>query len=672
MNLQINSIEVKNFMGIACGSLNFKHDNTIVGKSGSGKSTFRNAFLWAFNQNVDNYIPMIKRDGELTKEVILDIDIMVEVNFNVNGFNYILKRFAKHDTSVDPITFEKKYRGTSANSFMLNDIKYNSNQINEQLENILGIKIEELPIFLSTNYFMSTFQKDINTTNKARREFLLRNIAEEVNKLDTQLLMKEEYSYIRDNIAIHTIDEMSTILNNTANEINANKNKNKTLYANNQAKINELKQVDVKSIQNQVMMLENEKERYENLLNNTKETNINNELENRINELKLKLTQSNLDYNNRKNEHEKLLMNKNIEINNVINEGNKIKIEIKNNENIISNLELKNKNLNNEEAQYKIDYELYAHDIENLKSKEFSESTICPFCNQPLPQNKIDSMIEKFNYTKNLEIDRVQQKIKNINEKSNNNKLDIINNQEMINQKKEINNELNNKLNNFRDEYLKLKEEYEKLYAIKIEDNESNAIMKEILTLQNEINVKSTNSFVEEYKAKINEITNSIDKLNKELEVVTIIDYLENENKKIIDNNLDLADMEQINKQRISAIKNYNKEKMSQLANVVSDIFPKEIKWVLYDFKPKAKEEFNQYVEICEPSYLGKMYSTLSSGEKNQANYLIQLGLQKMNNVELPIWLEDYELNQRELFEIEQQRIVIRNDNTTELNVVKI
>lgn len=666
-NVVLNKIELQNFMGIESGVLDFAETDTLLcAKSGCGKTSFKNAYLWVLGEKVDGYIPMVKKAGALTKEVLMDREIKVTLTFAVDGVNYVLTRIGKHEITSDRVTFEKKYKGTSANTFILNELSYNANQIQEEITNIFGCNKQLISLFLDITLFNKQFEKDNLTTVKSRRNILLSPLKSKVEEEEQRLLTKPEYSYIKEMLETYTLDQISDILRQTGLKINADMRKNVNIYQENSTQLTKFADIDFDGIKAQITALNDEKKVYESKVNNYNTASIKQDFEFKINCKKSEIMKCNNAYEESIKELQKNKLELNDKLSKITLKGKSLSLNINSIENDNKNLDSLINSNKNQIEDLNSNIEKLQKSVELLKANtKFEVTDTCPCCGQDLPQDKIDSAINELKKKNDEAIAKQEEYIAKFTE--------------TVNKLSSTTKDLEDKLIKNKESIYELQQEKSELLTnystIKAQiDNFKLPENAEVKTLEEELdkikadynwtldNIKASLS---QFTDRLEEIDKEVASLEKEYEKKTIVAFLNQANADIKKRNVELDDQDAINKQRIKLLKEYNKERLNTLGKVVSDCFDKSIEFNLFDYKPNAKDEFNQFAESCEVVYNGVVYSNLSTGEKNQADILVQIGLQKMYNVSLPLWIDDYELNQRELPITTQQKIIIRNNTDT-------
>ena len=89
--IKLLKLQIENFKGISNGTFAFNGENTeIVADIMQGKSTIKDAYLWCFGIEVDNFYPIDKNN-----RLIDGLETRVTTMLDVDGIEYSLNRSAK-------------------------------------------------------------------------------------------------------------------------------------------------------------------------------------------------------------------------------------------------------------------------------------------------------------------------------------------------------------------------------------------------------------------------------------------------------------------------------------------------------------------------------------------------------------------------------------------------
>ena len=166
--IKLKSVAVENFGGIANGTYFFNPnaDSVVAGKSGNGKSTCYNAYLWALGFNVQGWETLIngyrlhKKDTKV-EIVLLDNDTQLE---------YKITKTSKPRYSVDKFTGEEQFKGNEYKYF-IDDMELPQKEFAGRIEKIFSI--DNLTLELLSNTKMFNSEESTRWNKDLRRKFLL-------------------------------------------------------------------------------------------------------------------------------------------------------------------------------------------------------------------------------------------------------------------------------------------------------------------------------------------------------------------------------------------------------------------------------------------------------------------------------------------------------------------
>ncbi len=221
----IKELKIHNFKCYA--EVNFKFDegkNVLMGETGCGKTTIRDAYLWCFGFDCD-FAPKI--DDTLVE----NIDTLVEVLMSIDSIDYSFKRL-------------NKQKWTNSGQFAGNDSKFYIDDISKTATNF---KAELASIFEVNDYNnvrllldLSAFNNDNGTrwTWKERRNFLfgLLNIDLKIKDIEAS----EDFDPIREYLSKGLDEtEIASSLNAKKKDIDNSLKRNKVLLDDKRATIKE-------------------------------------------------------------------------------------------------------------------------------------------------------------------------------------------------------------------------------------------------------------------------------------------------------------------------------------------------------------------------------------------------------------------------------------------------
>lgn len=241
---------------------------------------------------------------------------------------------------------------------------------------------------------------------------------------------------------------------------------------------------------------------------------------------------------------------------------------------------------------------------ENLTIKDF-----CQVCGQKLPKEKIDEV--KANIEANIKIFNINLETYKADAKA-----------------------LYEKYNNLQKQYAEQED--------KINNFVPNERINELETLIFDLNSKSRaekdNSASNLSTQQQKELEERISFLEKEMAKKDFLEKAYKQVKLWKEDNLKIADeIIQIENKEI-ALQNFVREQTEIISQTVNSYFGNGVSWSLYTINYSGGLE-----ECCECMYNDKLYSCLSTGEKNKTNIEVVKALQNFYEVNIPIFCDNHE-----------------------------
>lgn len=300
-----------------------------------------------------------------------------------------------------------------------------------------------------------------------------------------------------------------------------------------------------------------------------------------------------------------------------------------------------------------------------LKNADFIASGVCRVCGQPLPEERTEEDRERFEKEREENIgltesaiSSAEHKIEEVEEKISLHSKKIEEITAFISEKKkrveEISSEKEKILSDMKfsetDEYKRISEELEKSEAEAARLFESTDLWRQVTER------------ISNYKADLSQ---------KESEIKAIIRDTENTEKRIDllkesvkDQAQKTADVER----QIDMLQDFSISKNAALENMVNSRFE--------FIKLKMSEETlsGDIKETLRINVNGVDYfNGLNHGDRILAEIFLLKGLQDMNGIKLPIWIDDTEsLDENRIPDVSRQLIVIRRTDDEKLNVCKV
>jgi len=220
----------------------------------------------------------------------------------------------------------------------------------------------------------------------------------------------------------------------------------------------------------------------------------------------------------------------------------------------------------------------------------------------------------------------------------------------------------------------KLKKEYNKKKNIydnmvfELDKTEAEKLATSIDYLQDEItNMKVADSNAE-LEAKANELREEIAELQKQMAYKDIVANLKASMEALRLDNIEQTNREVKVEQKRQQLENYVLETIGLVSGKINSFFD-GVEFRLFDtLTANANKDIQ---EVCEVEYDGIGYGSLSNGQKIMANFLTVKGLQKIFNVNLPIFVDEAQSITLNL-EAEQQLIKLVTSKETNIAGTRI
>ncbi len=649
MQIKLKSLHLTNYKGQ--GTHDFHTDfgdvTKISGRNKSGKSSVMDSYLdvltgkLADGSNPDSIRPHDEKGNDLNRD-----DIVRELFFDIDGV----------ETSVKKVTSQKwiKKRGTTEEVFEGNKTTYvidgfeSSNQkaFTEWQEKIA--KADVLLMCSNARLFLNTVQK---STAEARK--MLENLA----GFSTEKFIAEnpKYAHIAEITKNHKIEDVLKQLRRdlAAQKKVASEAKVKLDYERAREtsieggiEIAEL-ELAINGLKEQIAELDKQ----ENILDESVKAY--DEASSGVLELRFELS----DLERKANES---LINQKKELQSQIDEKNEYLMNISNG--IQRN--------NREIAGYESDIESGEKERKRLLEKwnsvnaeEFDENTaICPTCHRELPKEERERLLSEFEKSK-------AERIAKINKDGLEVKQDIDNAKAMIPRLQECNKDNISNKEKLEKEVTELEKQLSELpgsFDIS-ETEEHKTIQSKISEKEAVLNAMNNNSekraeIKEERQKLLGEISEKktvilkyqADAEQKEKNVATLEVDLRAKNQNVADT-----------ERKIDLLKDFSIEKNHQLAKEINPHF-RHFQFEFVEFTQEGNP-----VETLKLMCGGTNYfSGLNHGDRILAECDLVCGLQELNGLNMPVWLDDTEsLDSDRIPKIKQQLILLERTDSDKLSV---
>ena len=446
----------------------------------------------------------------------------------------------------------------------------------------------------------------LNLKWNEQREILKRITG--VNTVLKEVQLKEEFALLNQQYFCKNVSELDVkkSLKQRRKSLEQEKALNESLIANDKQIIESLKEVYFDDIKNELEKIENEIRKLDDVSKQAK-----------ISDLKLKLVEARELHRQEIAEMEKVLNTYYLEKNKTLNMINTCN----------SNLELCYNDL---EVNKQIKKE--------VEEKEFDAKTlVCPTCGSSISAEKLR---EKFILNKKNEILKCEDKINSL-------LITIQENQKILDAQQNSLKLIDEKIN----KELSSKERLEEEFMIK-----ADAIEIEIFELE------QTNNTIE-----IQKLRSAKDDLIKQLANEEILIRAKVHLEETTNLQIGIVKKEQELIQLEELLNEYLLETQSIFANHINSYFQEEIRWQFFSKLVSTGETTEDCILLCK----GKRYDTAcSTGERLMAKVLVVQGLQKIINLNLPIFVDDFnDLGIK--FKAKQQLILLETKSNVELESIE-
>ena len=660
----------KSFSGSIPGRKNFScefgHRTKISGRNREGKSTILDAYFDLLTGKLaDGSQPDKIRPHDANGVDIDRIDVVRELDLEINGKEVdVVKKTAQK---------WRKPRGQSEEVFDGNVTTYavdgfdiKQKQFTEWQESIADPDV--LLMCSNARPFLNTVQK---STSEARK------ILERMSgfKIEDFIAQNPEYAQIEEIAKGHSVEDALKQLRKNLNAQKKSADKARTELSYEKLREPEKGEPEIADLQKSVNEYNKQiagLDEQENALNDV--SSAYDEKSREIVELRNKQSQIRMERN-------KTLSGNRQSIQGEIAELQSQKKE-KSNELLLAEMDLRHSNMGIERhtAEVKKAQEDYSRwisqefddsEIAVIESEVLNEdSLICPTCGQAFPKERAEKIREDFEKNKALRIEGVKsagrnyeemkdREIQRVTESGNKAATDL---KEAKKAQEEAEHKIAEIKKSISDLALKIAEKEKELSALPAEVDLSNdteytaisaqieAVQKSLETMDNgsseraEITEKR-NAYIREsakLAAEINKIQS--DKAEHDRRVEELEEKLKAEAQRCADIERD-----------IDTLLNFSIEKNKALADMVNPYF-KHFQFVFYDFTQEGGI-YETLKIMCDGT---DFFSGLNRSDQILCEIDLVCGLQEMNNLNLPVWVDNSEaVNADRLPEIEQQMIVL-------------
>lgn len=609
--VKLNKINIQNFKGIAIFDYSFNGENAnFISPSGEGKTSILEALKWLCGTNMADIFPVINEN------LVANIVTKVEAEISVDNLNFTIKRESKqkikHD-KWDPTII--RFEGNESKYF-IDNMEYSLANFKKRIEEIFEMTYEDFMLLLDI--------KDFNNKDwKFQRKWLFDHcgVEEKIQGLN------ENYDLLKEDFA-KKLDEA---------DIQSQLNSIKVRIRNKQ-------QDNIKEIENlNSEMLTCANQDYENIekdknetsakisqiLSEKAKTQVNTLLEEKLSkmsQIKTQLSTMENEVYNHQRENEVARRQLEDAIERLSQDINRSSLTIQ---------ELKDKEI------------MLKADLKEFEETQFSaDETICSFCGQKLPEEKIADNQKAFESTKAFNIDVAKEKINQCQE-------DII---KVENEKKLAEENLAANQKTLED----LKNITIDTKPLEVLRESLSNLQKEIDTLQAQENAEKVNEQIEN---QLKELQSHYDDCVRKLMSKTRLEEINKKMSEIKNENLDLAEEDQKRVLKQNQLNDYIKAKIQATNDAVNSFF-EGVSFKFFELNTDlAEKPFNLSCSACLE---GKDYEKQSTGQKIKTDIIVQKGIQNILNIKMFVFIDeagstsyDYEINSQTITLLTLNKILV-------------
>jgi len=584
--IKLNKVNIQNFKGIAIFDYQFNGENaTFISKSGEGKTSVLESLKWLCGTNMADIFPVINEN------LISNIVTKVEAEIAVDNLVYTIKRESKQKIKHDKWDATLVRFEGNESKYFIDEMEYTLTNFKKRIEEITEIEYEDFLLLLDIKEFNNKdwkFQRKwlfdhcgveekVQTLNSAY-DLLQEDFAKKLDEADIQSHLNSVKVQIRNKQQenIKEIESLNSEMLNCANQDyeSIEKDKNET-----NAKISQI-------------------------LSEKAKTQVNTLLEEKLSkmsQIKAQLSTMESEVYNHQRENDTARR----QLENAIEQLNR---DINRNSLLIQELKGKETNLK--------------ATLKEFEGTQFSaDQTICSFCGQKLPDEKITDNQKAFESTKAFNIDTTKEKIdqceKDIAKTETEKKLaeeNLVANQKTLEDLKNITIDT------------------QPLETLR--ENLSN-LQKEIETLQAQDNADQINEQIEN---QLTELQAHYDECVRNLMGKTRLEEINKRMAEIKNENLDLAEKDQQRVLKQNQLNDYIRAKIQATNDAVNSFFD-GVSFKFFELNTDlAEKPFNL---ACSACLEGKDYDKQSTGQKIRSDILVQKGIQNILGVNMFMFVDE-------------------------------
>lgn len=601
--LSIKSLELQNFKGISRMDIAFESGfNIVAAKNGSGKTTLMYAWLWVLGLDVPDVIPKIDN------RELHNLETKVTAVIRYGEYEYKLCRTQTEEWKTNRSTgLEEKH--TNKCSYAIDDVEFTFSVYKEKLAAWLGVGYAQIELLSNKDYFNTDRPPKWTWAARRKELFDLTGAAELLKGLSE----KSDYELIADDLKKgFSATDIRKSKMKSLKSVNDEKERNLTLIEDKQNDITKYGAIDFAALAAQ-------KEGYEK----------------QITEINLSIAKA-----EEGTDKEQLRA----KMNALIAEHAQLMLSDKNSimrlKNEADGIALKKQNIERRACELKAqitDIAAIERQLEEKRALKWRGNTKCPTCGQTLPSEQIENAKRQFENTIAAEVQTFT---------------------DQIAKGKAKNAEIETELAELRKKYADLDCD-ESLAIAELDNFVPNERIKKLdgeiaalkaQTAELPINTdEEANKALQAAKARLSEIT-------AQLAYKRVEEDLKKRVAELKEKNRELTDKEMVFKAAIRQLDAYVSEQVRLVTDTINGLFDDGISFALFSENYAGAE--SELKETCVCMYNGKVYSSLSTGERFMVNLTVTQALQRAYGVSLPLFCDNAECCTRG-FAGEQQIIAL-------------
>lgn len=602
MELIFKKIKIKNFKGITELELSFDdHKNIIEGENGIGKTTVLDAITWClFGKNfADEKQFKIKPiiDGEEKKDLLTSVEI--EIN------DKLVERIWDKDITTVKV----------------DGVKFGSREFSDYLREKFLITDEEFKALSNIDYIPKLHWKDLRS--------LIMGLVGEIKNED--VYSTGDFNLIKEKIESVGIEKTADDIKSTKSDLN---NDIKKLLGNIDQKTNDIKNLVIdedeqKEYQARKDIIKKDIDNYNDLKQKQYKQNQDKQL---LDSLKENVTRSYQQVSRlelEKAEYQKKYDESNIDVN--IEKQNKIKElnnQIQDKENDIARFDLEKSTIIADRVELKKKYD------EEINKEIKVENSTCSSCGQPLPENRIEEVLNNLKQESIALANGYAAQAKN--KKARMDDIDTL-----ISKYRSDIEELKKKITEVENESIDATQESSIQIMMKSNisrnNNQIENYKKEIKTLEEQIKIQEEVVSKHENIAvtdNISDLQNELEELTQKLAISDTVEIFKKQLKELEDKHISLLKEKELLNEKEQQLILFNNKRSEILKEKIQHNFK------LVDFITQETTKDGNLIETFKIALDGVEYASINTGHKILIALDLIDNIQRLKNKRLPILID--------------------------------